>query len=152
MQISNQKQSKIIYLAQTDTTVGFLSDDKIALAKAKNRNIKQPFLMCVDSFKKQKKLVRSPKKYKNFIRRSNKTSFIYSNKKAIRVVKDEYHIRFLKNFNFLYSSSANLSSKNFDKEFAYKVADVIVIDKRDIYENRASTIYKLSKNKIVKIR
>ncbi len=108
--------------------------------------------MCVSSFKKQKSLTRTPQKYKKMIRRSNKTSFIYPNKKAIRVVKEGVHNKFLKKFDFLYSSSANMSGKDFDTKFAYKKADIIVLDKRGLHSNQASKIYKISKYKILKIR
>ena len=132
--------------------MGFLSFDKIALANAKYRDINQPFLICVDTIKKQKCLARTPQKYKKMIRRSNKTSFIYPNKKAIRVVKEGAHNKFLRKFDFLYSSSANISGKDFDTKFAYNKADIIVLDKRGLHSSQASKIYKISKYKISKIR
>jgi tRNA A37 threonylcarbamoyladenosine synthetase subunit TsaC/SUA5/YrdC len=38
-----------IYLTQTDTTVGFLSQNKEKLNKIKNRPINQPILIEIDS-------------------------------------------------------------------------------------------------------
>ena len=79
----------MIYLAQTDTTAGFLSKDLKKLNSIKNRPLNQPCLICVSKFKNLQNFSRVPKKYKNLIRRSKKTTFIYPNLKAIRVVKDD---------------------------------------------------------------
>ena len=81
----------MIYLAQTDTTVGFLSDSKEELASAKRRDINQPFIICVSDLKKLKRLTRVPKIHKKRVRRSKKTTFVYPNDLAIRVVKEGEH-------------------------------------------------------------
>lgn len=141
-----------IYLIQTDTTVGFLSQDKEKLNKIKNRPLNQPVLIEVDSLNILKKFTRVPNKFKNRVRRSKKTTFIYHNKKSFRVVKDENHLEFLKKFNWMYSTSANLTGGKFDEKWAKSVADIIVEDKRGLFEGKASKIYKIGKNKIKKIR
>jgi tRNA A37 threonylcarbamoyladenosine synthetase subunit TsaC/SUA5/YrdC len=141
-----------IYLIQTDTTVGFLSQDKEKLNKIKNRPLNQPVLIEVDSLATLKKFTRVPNRFKNRVRKSKKTTFIYPNKKSFRVVKDEKHLEFLKKFKWMYSTSANLTGKNFNKKWAKSVADIIVEDKRGLFEGKASRIYKLGKNKIKKIR
>ena len=141
-----------IYLAQTDTTVGFLSQDKTKLNKIKNRPINQPILREVDSLETLKKFVRVPNSHKRRVRRAEKTTFIFPNGESFRVVKDEKHIEFLKKFKWMYSTSANEHGKIFNKEWAKEKADVIVEDKRGLFEGKASTIYKLGKYKIKKIR
>jgi tRNA A37 threonylcarbamoyladenosine synthetase subunit TsaC/SUA5/YrdC len=141
-----------LFLTQTDTTVGFLSNDIKKLANAKNRDIDQPFLICVDSYKKLNQLTRVPKKHRKLVRNSSKISFIYPNNKAIRVVKDPYHVRFLKKFDFLYSSSANKNRERFDIKYAKYVADIIIEDQRGLYEGEASKIFKLTKKRIQKLR
>ncbi len=141
-----------LFLTQTDTTVGFLSANVKKLSSAKNRDINQPFLICVDSYKKLNKLARIPKKYKKLVRRSLKSSFLYPNKKAIRVVKDPFHSRFLKEFDFLYSSSANKNREKFDLLYAKSKADIIIEDERGLYESEASNIFKLGKKRIQKLR
>ena len=83
----------MIYLAQTDTTVGFLSQDLKKLNAIKNRPLNQPCLICVSKFRNLQNFSRIPKKYKNLIRRSKKTTFIYPNSQAIRVVKDHPHTK-----------------------------------------------------------
>jgi len=140
-----------IYLTQTDTTVGFLSNDFKKLNKIKNRNIYKRVLIEVDSFKTLKKLTRVPKKYKIFIRNSKKTTFIYPNKNSFRVVFDKNHLNFLKKFNFLYSTSANITKESFNESKAINLAEIIVYN--DTFkEKNPSKIYKISKNKIKKIR
>ncbi len=146
-----QKRSKTIYhdkviLTQTDTTVGFLSKSAKKLAQAKKRDIKQPFLLCVDSFEKQKKLTRTPKKFRSLVRRSRKTTFLYPNKKAIRVVKDAMHNQLLKKFDFLYSTSANAHNKPFSLHYALKQADIMIETSQGFLSNASSPIIKLSKN------
>ncbi len=141
----------MIHLAQTDTTVGFLSDSYKELQKIKPRNNK-PFLITTTTFKTLKNLTRVPKKHKKMVRRAKKTTFIYSNNKAIRVIKDGVHERFLKDFDYLYSTSANKSGKDFDEDFARSIADVIVEDKRGFSQKKASSLIKLSNKLKKKIR
>ncbi len=141
-----------LFLAQSDTTAGFLSQSSKKLADAKKRDPNQPFLICVDSYKKLKKLTRVPKTHKKLIRRVDKTSFLYLNKKAIRVAKEPHHVKFLKKFDFLYSTSANINKEKFDLNYAKSSAEIIVEDCRAFYETDASQIFKLGKKKIHKLR
>ncbi|GAB6074866.1 Sua5/YciO/YrdC/YwlC family protein [Nautilia lithotrophica] len=141
-----------IYLTQTDTTVGFLSQDKTKLNKIKNRPLNQPVLREVDSLETLKTFIRVPDKYKKMLRRAKKTTFIFPNTESYRVVKDERHLEFLKKFKWMYSTSANLHKKRFDEVWAKEQADIIVEDKRGLFEGEPSSIFKLSKNKIKRIR
>jgi tRNA A37 threonylcarbamoyladenosine synthetase subunit TsaC/SUA5/YrdC len=141
-----------VYLTQTDTTVGFLSQNKKKLNEIKNRPINQPILIEIDSLNTLKKFTRVPNMFKNRVRRSKKTTFIYPNKKSFRVVKDEKHLEFLKKFKWMYSTSANLTGESFDENWAKEKANIIVEDKRGLFEGKASRIYKLGKNKIKKVR
>ncbi|HIE35312.1 MAG TPA: Sua5 YciO YrdC YwlC family protein [Campylobacterales bacterium] len=141
-----------VYLVQTETTVGFLSQDSSKLAKIKNRPQNKPFLISVDSFKWLKKFSRAPNRFKKFIRRSKKTTFIYPNNRAIRVVKDKRHTLFLNRFGWIYSTSANRSNQKFEKEFATKSVDIIVEDNRGFFEGTPSKIFKLKKNRIKRVR
>ncbi len=141
-----------VYLTQTDTTVGFVSHNPLALSLAKHRDPTQPLLICVDSFKKQKLLTRTPKQFRKQLRRTKKTTFIYKNKKAIRIVTQTAHARFLKRFSFVYSSSANENKKDYDLSYAINHADIIVEDHHGFSQNIASSIFHLHKNKIDKLR
>jgi len=139
-----------IYLTQTDTTVGFLSKNKEKLNKIKQRNLNKKILREVDSLYTLKKFVRVPNKFKKQVRRAKKTTFIYSNGESFRVVRDKKHLEFLKKFKWMYSTSANLTGRHFDEDWAKSVADIIVGS--DFFEGKPSTIYKLSKTNIKRIR
>jgi tRNA A37 threonylcarbamoyladenosine synthetase subunit TsaC/SUA5/YrdC len=141
-----------IYLVQTDTTVGFLSQNREKLNKIKNRKSDKPVLREVDSFKTLKNFVRAPNKYKKMIRRAKKTTFIYPNGESFRVVKDNTHLEFLKKFKWMYSTSANKTGERFDERWAREKADIIVEDKRGFFEGEASKIYKINNKRIKKIR
>lgn len=143
---------QLLYLAQSDTTVGFLSQNKERLADSKNRDPNQPFITCTDTLSSLKNFARAPRKYKNLIRRSAKITFVYPNKKAIRVVKDSLHVTFLSKIGWAYSSSANLTKKSFDLEFAQQKADIIVQDCRGLFEAAPSAIIRLGKNKKRRLR
>jgi len=140
-----------IYLVQTDTTVGFLSQNKEKLNKIKGRKKNQKILREVDSLETLKTFVRVPNKFKKKIRNAKKTTFIYSNGESFRVVRDERHLEFLKKFKWMYSTSANMTGCKFDEKWAREKADIIVED-REFFEGEASSIYKLSKEKIKRIR
>lgn len=140
----------MIYLAQTDTTAGFLSKDLKKLNSIKNRPLNQPCLICVSKFKNLQNFSRVPKKYKNLIRRSKKITFIYPNSQAIRVVKDHPHTKLLDKLGWAYSTSANPHKKAFDIEFAVANADIIIDTK--FTPAKASKIYKISKTNIRRIR
>ncbi len=143
---------KKIYLAQTDTTVGLLSQDAKRLAKIKKRSPKKPFLIALVSLRILDSFVRVPIKHKKRVRRAKKSTFVYPNGKAIRLVDRGEHYRFLRRFGWMYSTSANESGKGFDRVWAQKVADVIVEDRRGLYEGKPSRIFWLSHRRIVKIR
>jgi len=144
--------SSLVYLTQTDTTVGFLSANNKKLSIIKQRDSNKKILRVVDSFQTLQKNIRVPKKFRKMVRNSQKTTFIYPNKQAFRVVdKDSKHYSFLKKFNILYSTSANITQNNFDQEFAIKNADIIVFNKQ-FKESIPSSIYTLSKSKKKQIR
>ena len=141
-----------VLLVQTDTTVGFLSQDSFQLASIKKRPNNKPFVQVCASFKVLKTLARVPNKHKNRVRRAQKQTFVYSNNKAIRVVKDKSHAAFIKPFKWFYSSSANESSLSYEKEFAKAKSDIIIENSKGLFEGESSKIYKLSQNKMKRLR
>ena len=143
---------QLVYLVQTDTTVGFLSQNSKKLADSKQRSKKQAFIKCVDSLKTLKDFTRVPRKFKNLVRRSNKATIIYPNNQAIRVVKDENHLKFLKKLKWAYSSSANLTKQNFDENYAKQKADIIVEDERGLFEGKSSSMIKINSKKARRLR
>jgi len=138
--------SSLVYLVQTDTTVGFSSSNDEKLSVIKQRPKSKKILHTVDSFKTLQKYTRVPKKFKKEVRRASLTTFIYPNQKSFRVVKkDNFFYDFIHKFGILYSTSANKTSKNFEKGFAINNSDILVEDKNNFFETSASKIIKLTK-------
>lgn len=145
--------SSLVYLTQTDTTVGFLSQDDKKLCSAKQRDPNQKILQVVDKYRTLKKFVRVPQKHKKFVRRAKNTTIIYPNKLAFRVVdRNSQHQNFLQKFNVMYSTSANKTKNNFDVIYATQNSDILVYTKEEFKETKASSIYKINNQKKLKIR
>ncbi|MGK0255961.1 MAG: tRNA A37 threonylcarbamoyladenosine synthetase subunit TsaC/SUA5/YrdC [Arcobacteraceae bacterium] len=145
--------SSLIYLTQTDTTVGFLSQNDKKLCSAKQRDQKQKILQVVDKYSTLKKLVRIPQKYKKFIRHAKNTTIIYPNKLAFRVVSSQSnHQIFLRKFKTMYSTSANQTKNNFNEVYAKENSDICIYTKNSFTEMKSSSIYKINNIKIKKIR
>lgn len=142
----------LVYLAQTETTAGFLSQSAEALIQTKNRPSGKSFLMSVDSFSTLHSFTRVPKGFRKRIRRATKTTFAYPCGLAIRVVKDKEHLQFLQKLKWSYSTSSNPSGQNFDRDFALQKADVIVFTCKNFFESKPSSIFKLGKTKMRKLR
>ena len=144
--------NKKVFLIQTDTTVGFLSQDGAMLARLKERDESKPFVQVAASYKTLKRFVRIPKVHKIRVRRTSKTTYVYPNNLAIRIAKDERHAKFLKPFEWFYSTSANERSLSYCKEFAFAKSDIIVEDSKGLYEGEASRIIRLHKRKTERLR
>ncbi len=143
----------LVYLVQTDTTIGFSSFDEEKLSTIKQRSKNQKILQTVDSFTMLKEKTRVPKKFKKKIRRASKTTFIYSSLKSFRVIeRDNTFFSFINKFSALYSTSANLTKNSFDYDFAYKNSDIIVFTTEGFIEKASSNIYKVNKKRVIKIR
>ncbi len=143
----------LIYLVQTDTTVGFSSSNEEKLSLVKKRPTNQKILQTIDSFCTLKQKTRVPKKFRKKVRKSKKTTFIYSNENAFRVIdsNDKFH-SFISKFALLFSTSANLTKNSFEYEYALKKANIIVFTKDGFLQKDASSIYKINNKKILKIR
>lgn len=140
--------SSLVYLVQTDTTVGFSSLNGEKLSLIKQRPTSKKILHTVDSFKTLNQNTRIPKRFRRVIRNSKKTTYVYPNLKSFRVVdKRSKFYDFIHKFKILYSTSANKTAENFNKEFAILGADILVEDKRDFFETKASRILKVSKKR-----
>lgn len=143
----------LVYLVQTDTTVGFSSSNDEKLSNIKQRPSNQKILKTLDSFSTLKEFTKVPKKFRKIVRNSSKTTFIYPNSDSFRVVKsDSSFFDFIKKFKVLSSTSANKTKKSFDYDFAYKKCDVEVVGNVGFFETYSSKIYKLGKNRLKKIR
>lgn len=141
-----------VILAQTDTTVGFASQNEKQLYKIKSRKNTKPFLKVYSSFKEfLASKNRIPQKQKNYVRRSKKTTFIVKNR-AFRVAKSSLNSSILRNSSWHFSTSANEANKRFEREFCENKADIIIEDKNGLYENSSSSLIKINNSKRKKIR
>jgi len=66
-----------LYLTQTDTTIGFVSQDISKIDRAKKRLPNKYYIRVVDSLESLKTFTRVPQKYKNRVRRAKKSTFIF---------------------------------------------------------------------------
>lgn len=143
----------LVYLVQTDTTVGFSSNNDERLSAIKQRDKNQKILKTVNSFKTLQSFTSVPKKFRKFVKNSKKTTFIYPNLNSFRVVDSSNNfIDFINKFKILSSTSANKTSCSFDYEFALNKVDVIVENKYGFFETNSSKIYKIGKKNIKKLR
>ena len=143
---------KSIILTQTDTTVGFVSQDANKLREIKSRQSTKPFIKVFADFKALSKAkIRIPKQHKRALRRTKKTTFIVKNQ-AFRVSPYPLDSEVLRTLNWNYSTSANESGKNFQRAFCEQKADIIVEDKQRLHEGRASKLYKINNTTIKRLR
>lgn len=141
-----------VILAQTDTTVGFLSQSHRALNSIKSRSQQKPFLKVytdLKTFKADGK--RIPKIHRRRVRRSKRTTYIVKTE-AFRIVRDLYHHRLVRCYGWLFSTSANRSGHAYERSFCEASADIIIEDFRGLHEAPPSSIELLRKKKRRKIR
>jgi len=140
-----------IILTQTDTTVGFLSQNETKLQEIKSRTSDKPFIKVYPdfkSFKKDKNRVPNTQKLK--VRRSKKTTFIVK-ESAFRVAKNQLD-SILLNSEWYYSTSANETSKSFDRVFCEEKTDIIIENKELLHEGKPSSLFKINSKKRRKLR
>ena len=142
----------LIYLVQTDTTVGFASQNLKRLNMIKKSNADKKLIKTYCCFKEITKEIKIPKKFKKLIKKAKKTTFIYPDNIARRVVKEGEYQKFLEKFKWMYSTSANISGKDIDIKWAKGKADVIVFSESGFKANSASRIFKITKKKLLSIR
>jgi len=139
-----------VFLTQTDTTIGFVSQNAERLTEIKQRAPQKHYIKAVNSLKTLDTFTRVPTKHKNRVRRETKTTFILPNGFSYRIIRDTQHLLLLNRLKWAYTSSANLSNKPYDEVFAREVADVVI---EPLLKNKkASRIYKLGKNHLRRIR
>ena len=139
-----------VFLTQTDTTIGFVSQDAKKLTQIKQRPPHKHYIKAVNSLQTLKTFTRVPQKHKNRVRRANKTTFIMMNGQSYRVIQDKHHLLLLNRLKWAYTTSANLSAQPYDEAFTREVADVIIEPLKQT--NLSSSIYKLGKQTIKRIR
>ncbi len=140
---------KDVILTQTDTTVGFVSQNYTKLSEIKSRPTSKPFIKVYNSFKTCES--RIPHSKKSFVRRSTKTTFIIKNR-AFRISPNIKNSQILRNLEWHYSTSANEANKSYNREFCESKADIIIEDKNGLSELSSSSLIKLNNHKMRKLR
>lgn len=140
-----------IFLAQTDTTVGFLSQDAHSLATLKGRDEGKPFLKVFASLSVLQKSLRIPLKHRSWVRHAQKTTFVIKNQ-AIRYVCDSHHTHLIAPYGWLYSTSANKSGETYAPHFCRTHADRIIEDHRGFFTAPPSTIVRITTTQSQKLR
>ncbi len=139
-----------VFLTQTDTTIGFVSQNEERLTAIKQRPPHKHYIKAVDSLRTLKEFTRVPSSHKNRVRRALKTTFVMPDGHSYRVVKDKHHLLLLNRLKWAYTTSANLSNQPYDEQFAKEAADVIITPLKEV--KQASTIYKLGNCTMKRIR
>ena len=140
-----------VILTQTDTTVGFLSQNMRELQSIKKRPLNKPFIKVYTTLKNFKNDAnRVPNKQKNRVRRLKKTTFVLNNN-AFRVAPHKLSSTLLCE-PWYYSTSANESSKKFNRLFCESKADIIIENKELLYEGISSSLMKINAQKIKRLR
>jgi len=141
-----------VILLQTDTTVGFISQNSDKLSQIKSRPASKPFIKVYASFKDLLACGnRIPQNRKNLVRRSKKTTFIVKNR-AFRVANNSLNSTILKNSKWNFSTSANEASKKFERGFCENKADIIVEDRNGLQERSSSTLIQCNKKRMRRVR
>ena len=140
-----------LILAQTDTTVGFLSQDEFLLARTKGRPDNKPFLKVFSTFGQMTQHIRIPLKHRTWVRHARRTTFVIKNQ-AFRYVGGSQHARLVERYGWLYSTSANESGKGYDQAFCKEHSDLIIEDAQGLQECSPSKIFKLTSTQYKRLR
>ncbi|SFV68161.1 TsaC protein (YrdC domain) required for threonylcarbamoyladenosine t(6)A37 modification in tRNA [hydrothermal vent metagenome] len=148
--MQNNTLKEKVFLTQTDTTIGFVSQNADKLTAIKQRSPHKHYIKAVNSLNTLQTFTRVPIQHKNRVRRSKKTTFIMPNTHSYRVIQDKHHLLLLNRLQWAYTTSANLSNKDYNEVFARENANIIIEPLN--YTIQASNIYKLGKKTIKKVR
>jgi len=140
-----------VYLAQTDTTVGFVGPDAAALAQAKGRPASRPMLKALPDLRAVSDVGRVPPAHRRRVRRAGASSFILPNGRSFRVIKGP-HRALVTRLGGCYTTSANRHGEGFDEAYAREAADVWVETAEGYREKPPSAIWRLGRKKAVKVR
>jgi len=138
------RNASTVYLTPTDTTMGFISQSAERLTQIKQRPPHKHYIKALPSLRSLTAQVRIPENYKNMIRRSTRSTFIFPDTHSYRVIRVQRHRALIEKLGWAYTTSANPSGGDFDKNFAERAADVLIAYPDVPGEKRASSIFKLN--------
>ena len=140
-----------VYLTQTDTTIGFVSQDTVRLDTIKERPSHKSYIRAVDSLATLKSFTRIPLAHRNRVRRARKTTFVFPDGHSYRVIHNSTHLQLIGRLKWAYTTSANQSGKAWDEAWARSVSDT-VIEPLNAHHADPSRILRLSHTRIQKLR
>jgi len=141
-----------VILTQTDTTVGFLSQEAGELYEIKLRPTTKPFIKVYKDLKTFcTEGIRVPKRRKRLIRRAKKTTFVVGDF-SFRVAKAPLDSQLLRTPAWFYSTSANRSGAHFERDFCEAKAAIIIEDKYGLREQNPSRVLKINAKKTKRLR
>ncbi|ADV46476.1 hypothetical protein [Nitratifractor salsuginis] len=127
MKLPQAPLGKLVFLSDTDTTVGFLSQDTSRLDRIKGRPGHKRYIHALDSLHTLRRLGRVPAKHRRLVRRRKRTTFILPNGNSFRLIRDPRHLLLLARLGgWAYTTSANRAGAPYDENFARQNADVVV--------------------------
>lgn len=147
-------ESDLVYLAQTDTTVGFLSANSLKLASIKNRPESKKFILSISDLQTLSSIARVPKRYRPSVRYAKKTTYILPSRElSFRIIPKEHpHHALVNKYKMLYSTSANKAGEGYDQSFAFDSCDVVLLEQRGLSQMKPSRILLLGKRSVKKVR
>jgi len=141
-----------VYLVQTDTTVGFASKDAEKLDGIKGRPAGKPYLETVATLRALKAVCRIPKSHRKRIRRAQKTTFVYPDGIARRLVREGEYADLLRRTGTMLSTSANRSGHDFEPGWAEAQCDIIIYTPAGFAQKPPSSILKIGKINVTQLR
>lgn len=150
--MNQEPLENLVFLTQTDTTIGFVSQNSDKLNRIKRRLPDKHYIKALSSLHQLTSFVRVPDKHKNRIRRAKRTTFVFPDGNSYRVIKENHHTSLLLKLGWAYTTSANLSGEVFNQSFAESAADVIIKFPIKNDNQRASQIVKINHTTIKRIR
>jgi len=139
-----------VFLTQTDTSIGFVSQDAKKLNAIKQRPSHKHYIKAVHSLAMLQRFTRVPNAHKKRLRRASKSTFVFPNGISYRLIRDVNHLVLISRLKWAYTTSANLSGHSYDEHFARGKADIIIEPLRE--NNQASSVYKLGQTTIKRLR
>ena len=150
MDMANNVLKDNVFLTATDTTIGFISQNAAKLTTIKARSPYKHYIKAVNSLSTLRHITRIPTIHKKRVRRAKRTTFILPNGHSYRVINDAHHRLLLDRLTWAYTTSANISGKPYDPQFAKEAADILVFPLAN--RSDASTILKLGTTHYKRIR
>ena len=148
--MSSEHLAHLVFLTQTDTSIGFVSQNAERLTQIKQRPPHKHYIKAVNSLQTLKIFTRVPSSHKNRVRRATKTTFIMPAGHSYRLIQDPQHLLLLNRLIWAYTTSANLSDQPYDETFAKEAADVMILPLKS--NSQVSNIYKINHRTIKRIR